>query len=147
MQWVAELAAGTAVYLASPQAHFLNGRYMSANWDVDELEAQQDEILRKDLLKMDLKGEFGTTVASPPFKTVTMYPVKDGSDFDMDRMVNEHMPLAMDRWRKYGLKNWEIMQFDAFGQEEKLYYAQLVMTWKDAESPGKAMTSPEAAEV
>ena len=55
-----ELAAGAAVYLASPQANFLSGRYMSANWDVDELEARKDEVVMKDLLKMDLKGEFGS---------------------------------------------------------------------------------------
>jgi len=55
-----ELAAGTAVYLASPQAKFLSGRYMSSNWDVDELEARKDEVIKKDLLKIDLKGEFGS---------------------------------------------------------------------------------------
>lgn len=54
-----ELAAGTAVYLTSPQAQYLSGRYMSANWDVDELEQKKDEIKERDLLKMDLKGEFG----------------------------------------------------------------------------------------
>jgi len=32
---------------------------MSANWDVDELEQKKDEIKERDLLKMDLKGEFG----------------------------------------------------------------------------------------
>ncbi|KAJ6127175.1 NAD(P)-binding protein [Penicillium sp. IBT 18751x] len=30
-----ELAAGTAVYLASPQARFLSGNDMSTNWDVN----------------------------------------------------------------------------------------------------------------
>ncbi|CAM1508914.1 Fc.00g026530.m01.CDS01 [Cosmosporella sp. VM-42] len=54
-----ELAAGAAVYLASPQARFLSGRYMSANWDVDELEARKDDIIERNLLKIDLKGEFG----------------------------------------------------------------------------------------
>jgi len=55
-----ELAAGAAVYLASPQAQFLSGRCMSANWDVDELEARKDEVIEKNLLKMDLRGEFGS---------------------------------------------------------------------------------------
>jgi len=55
-----ELAAGAALYLASPQAQFLSGRYMSANWDVDELEARKDEVIEKNLLKMDLRGEFGS---------------------------------------------------------------------------------------
>jgi len=55
-----ELSAGTAVYLASHQAKFLSGRYMSSNWDVDDLEARKDEIIEQDLLKMDLKGVFGS---------------------------------------------------------------------------------------
>lgn len=33
---------------------------MSANWDVDELEARKDEVIEKNLLKMDLRGEFGS---------------------------------------------------------------------------------------
>jgi len=33
---------------------------MSSNWDVDDLEARKDKIVEKDLLKMDLKGEFGS---------------------------------------------------------------------------------------
>lgn len=57
---IVELAAGTAVYLASPQARFLSGRYMSSNWDVNELEAKKDEIIEKNLLRMDLTGQFGS---------------------------------------------------------------------------------------
>jgi hypothetical protein len=55
----ADLAAGVAVYLASPAARFLSGRYMSANWDVDELEAKKDEINQKNLLRIGLEGSFG----------------------------------------------------------------------------------------
>jgi hypothetical protein len=55
-----ELAAGAAVYLASPQAQFWSGWYMSANWDVDELEARKDEVIKNNLLKIDLKGKFGS---------------------------------------------------------------------------------------
>ncbi|CAF1294775.1 unnamed protein product [Didymodactylos carnosus] len=49
-----ELAGGFCVYLASPKADFLNGRYISANWDVNELEAMRDEILTKNKFKMIL---------------------------------------------------------------------------------------------
>lgn len=31
---------------------WLNGRYLSANWDVDELEAKKDEIIEGNKLKM-----------------------------------------------------------------------------------------------
>jgi hypothetical protein len=32
----------------------LNGRYIDATWDVDELEKKKDEIVEKDMLKMRL---------------------------------------------------------------------------------------------
>ena len=54
-----ELVGGTAVFLATPAATFLSGRFVSANWDVDELVARKDEIVSKDLLKVVLSGEFG----------------------------------------------------------------------------------------
>jgi hypothetical protein len=57
-----ELPAGAAAYLAYPQAKFLSGRYMSSNWDVDELQARKDEIAEKNLLKIDLRGEFGSNL-------------------------------------------------------------------------------------
>jgi len=45
-----ELAAGFMVWLASGKADWATGRYLSANWDVEELSALKDEILRDDLL-------------------------------------------------------------------------------------------------
>lgn len=45
-----ELAAGFAVWLCSGQADWARGRYLSATWDIDELKAMQDEIVRDDLL-------------------------------------------------------------------------------------------------
>jgi NAD(P)-dependent dehydrogenase (short-subunit alcohol dehydrogenase family) len=50
-----ELGAGTALWLASEVAHFMNGRYMSANWSVEEVVERQEEIVKNDLLKFDLK--------------------------------------------------------------------------------------------
>ncbi|KIW00115.1 uncharacterized protein PV09_08297 [Verruconis gallopava] len=141
-----ELAAATAVYLASPQAQFLSGRYMSANWDVDELESKRHEIIEKDLLRMDLRGNFGCP-APAPFYTVTMYPVKDGEEFDMERMINKHMPLAMDRWNEYGLLGYQVIQFGAFGDKKQPYYGQLLMKWRDAECPNIALNSEGAKEI
>lgn len=45
-----ELAADFAVWLCSGKADWAKGRYLSANWDVGELIALKDEILRDDLL-------------------------------------------------------------------------------------------------
>jgi NAD(P)-dependent dehydrogenase (short-subunit alcohol dehydrogenase family) len=45
-----ELAAGFIVWLASGKADWATGRFLSANWDVEELTSLKDEILRDDLL-------------------------------------------------------------------------------------------------
>jgi NAD(P)-dependent dehydrogenase (short-subunit alcohol dehydrogenase family) len=45
-----ELSAGFIVWLASGQADWATGRYLSANWDVEELTSLKEEILRDDLL-------------------------------------------------------------------------------------------------
>ena len=55
----AELAGAVAVYLTTERAKYLNGRYASVNWDIEELEARKDEIVSKGLLKEGLKGVFG----------------------------------------------------------------------------------------
>ncbi|KAL8287591.1 hypothetical protein RQP46_003449 [Phenoliferia psychrophenolica] len=52
-----ELAGGYALWLCSPEADLLRGRYSSANWDVDELVARRDEIQEKGLLFTVVKGQ------------------------------------------------------------------------------------------
>jgi NAD(P)-dependent dehydrogenase (short-subunit alcohol dehydrogenase family) len=57
-----ELVGGITVWLAGWQGvtrTFLNGRFVSANWDVEELVQRRDEIEKEGLLKMDLKGTLG----------------------------------------------------------------------------------------
>lgn len=52
-----ELPAGFAVWLAAhPNARELNGKFVWANWDVNELLEMKDEIQKKDLLTLTLKG-------------------------------------------------------------------------------------------
>ncbi|MDJ0629111.1 MAG: SDR family oxidoreductase [Rhodobacter sp.] len=45
-----DLAASFAVWLSSGQADWAKGRYLSANWDITELAALEEQILRDDLL-------------------------------------------------------------------------------------------------
>jgi hypothetical protein len=54
----AGLAGGVCVRLASPEADFMDGRYMDVNWDIPELIDRKEEIVSKDLLQLDLKGDF-----------------------------------------------------------------------------------------
>jgi len=51
-----ELAGGYAVWLTTPAADFLKGRYSSATWDVDELTTKKDEILKYNLLIVGVTG-------------------------------------------------------------------------------------------
>jgi NAD(P)-dependent dehydrogenase (short-subunit alcohol dehydrogenase family) len=50
------LAAGFAVWLCSGQADWASGRYLAATWDVGELTALRDAILRDDLLVNRLRA-------------------------------------------------------------------------------------------
>lgn len=59
----AELVGGTAVWLCHKKADFLSGRWIAVNWDVEDLVARREEIVREDLLKLSLRGGFGAGVA------------------------------------------------------------------------------------
>ncbi|KAL8693983.1 MAG: hypothetical protein Q9218_001281 [Villophora microphyllina] len=52
-----ELAANTIVYLTHKRQEWLRGRYVSVNWDMDELFKKKDEIVEKDLLRVRMAVE------------------------------------------------------------------------------------------
>lgn len=45
------LPADTTLWLASERRDWLNGRYVTSNWDLEELESKKSEIVEKDLFK------------------------------------------------------------------------------------------------
>lgn len=45
------LCGGFLVWLTKQKREYLSGRYVSANWDVDELETMKDEIVQGDKLR------------------------------------------------------------------------------------------------
>lgn len=49
------LAADTILYLIKDKKDWLNGRYINCTWDMPELEAQKDAIVREDKLKVTLR--------------------------------------------------------------------------------------------
>ncbi|KAE8151239.1 hypothetical protein BDV25DRAFT_152943 [Aspergillus avenaceus] len=53
---VVELPADFSVWLTSQEASFLNGRYVWANWDVDELKSKAEEIQTGSLLTAGVYG-------------------------------------------------------------------------------------------
>ncbi|KAF2828221.1 oxidoreductase [Ophiobolus disseminans] len=52
----ASLPASFMVWLASPEARFLKGKFLWANWDVEELKARKEEIEGTTLLSIGLQG-------------------------------------------------------------------------------------------
>lgn len=49
---IAALPGDFCVWLSSPEANFTAGKYLFANWDVDELKARAEEIVGGTLLEM-----------------------------------------------------------------------------------------------
>ncbi|KAF2973417.1 hypothetical protein GQX73_g160 [Xylaria multiplex] len=54
-----ELVGGLAVWLSHPHAHFLSGKVIASQWDVDDLLARKLEIQGGNDLTVDLVGKFG----------------------------------------------------------------------------------------
>lgn len=48
----AELAGDTFMWLGAERREWLGGRYVSAAWDLEELESKKEDILKGDLLKV-----------------------------------------------------------------------------------------------
>jgi hypothetical protein len=53
------LVSGLLLYLTKSKADFLRGRWLSANWSVDDLEAREAEIVKDNLLTVNLKADLG----------------------------------------------------------------------------------------
>lgn len=54
-----ELPGGAALFLTTPDAEFLRGRWVSANWKVDDLVKIKDLIVREHLFVSGLSGKLG----------------------------------------------------------------------------------------
>ena len=53
------LAGGTILWLTTPRAGFLRGRWLSANWRVSDLERQKEVIINQNLLKKAFNAKLG----------------------------------------------------------------------------------------
>ena len=74
---IVQLPGSVAVWLASDEAAFLTGRFVCAQWDVDELKDRATEIRNsRYLLKMGLVGS----------------PIKDNDD-DVDPLILDDQPM------------------------------------------------------
>lgn len=50
------LPASFNLWLATPEARFLKGKFLWCNWDIDELKSRAKEIESSRLLNIDLVG-------------------------------------------------------------------------------------------
>jgi hypothetical protein len=50
------LPASFCLWLASPEARFLSGKFLWANWDIDELKARAEELKSGDELNITVNG-------------------------------------------------------------------------------------------
>jgi len=62
--FLVSLPAGTMLWLAGTEAEFLRGKYLWANWDMDELKERADSIAASEEFNIQLVGwpfgkEFG----------------------------------------------------------------------------------------
>jgi hypothetical protein len=54
------LTAAMTLYLQKPEADFLRGGFVSVNWDVEEMEAHKEEIVKGKLLNLAfIRGKLG----------------------------------------------------------------------------------------
>lgn len=53
---IVDLPGHFCVWLHSAEAGFLRGKFVWVNWDVDELKAKKEQIMKTDLLNTKLGG-------------------------------------------------------------------------------------------
>lgn len=64
------LPSDFSVWLASPEARFLKGKFLYTNWDVDELKEQAEEITKSHKFNIELVGwPFGDESKAVPETT------------------------------------------------------------------------------
>lgn len=54
-----ELGGSVCLWLTTPEADFLRGRWVSANWRIEDLVDKKEQILGQGLLKSGLNAKLG----------------------------------------------------------------------------------------
>ncbi|KAK5943589.1 hypothetical protein PMZ80_004597 [Knufia obscura] len=81
-------------------------------------------------------------------EVTVLYPNEEDATFNMDYYLSTHMPLVSDKWQKYGLKGWRVVQFQPGPDGAKPQYStQATLIWDAPEDLQKAMGSEETKEV
>ncbi|OAP56282.1 hypothetical protein AYL99_09461 [Fonsecaea erecta] len=82
-----------------------------------------------------------------PVNATVLYPAEADATFDLNYYLKTHMPLVSENWGQYGLKGWQVIQFQPAPDGAKPYSIGALLTWDDADGLKKALASKEAATV
>jgi hypothetical protein len=61
-----DLAAGTALYLTTPEAGYLDGRFVYSNWNMEHVETLRDTIVKHNLLVARI--DYGSVLSAETVK-------------------------------------------------------------------------------
>ncbi|KIY02323.1 uncharacterized protein Z520_02461 [Fonsecaea multimorphosa CBS 102226] len=76
-----------------------------------------------------------------------LYPTEADATFDLDYYLKTHMPLVSKNWSKYGLKSWQVIQYQTAPDGSKPYNIGALLTWESADGLKNALAGEEAATV
>ncbi|GIZ36586.1 hypothetical protein CKM354_000005600 [Cercospora kikuchii] len=76
-----------------------------------------------------------------PTSITVLYP--QGIQFDMDYYKSTHMPLAQEKWEKFGMKSWKVLKV----KEGSPYIVQTILEFGSAEEWAAAAESQEGKDV
>lgn len=82
-----------------------------------------------------------------PANATVLYPADSDATFDMSYYLKTHMPLVSEKWGKYGLTGWKVVQFAAGPDGSKPYSVAALLTWDSADGIQKALGGEEAGVV
>ncbi|KAH8800482.1 hypothetical protein F5884DRAFT_891516 [Xylogone sp. PMI_703] len=81
------------------------------------------------------------------FVSVILYPADPDATFDMSYYLEKHMPLMQEKFTKYGLKEWKVINFTTSLDGSKKYSVGATCMWENGDRIKEAFGSQEGAEV
>jgi len=83
-----------------------------------------------------------------PFHATVLYPNEDDTKFDLDYYLKTHMPLVQERFGKYGMKGWEVVEYKPGADGAKPKFAiGATLIWEAPDHLAAALSSEDAGVV
>ena len=82
------------------------------------------------------------------FHATVLYPNEEDSTFDMDYYLKKHMPFVMEKFKKHGLKKWEVLEYKpGLDGQKSPYSVGATLIFETPDQLGAAMSSEDAGPV